>query len=399
MDVLSWFRDDELEPDLFHSSTLEGLLLSTRLQQLSGHSSAAMSHNSVFRGVQILTDITSSLPWAGMTGGEPSMSGLGQVREPDVLDPQPMLLLRPNPSQSRDQTIRDLVISMIWHGNAYLFLNGFDPETGRATMVEPLDPNRMSVTWNGDQTRRIFQYDQQTLELGFNLAWLPVNLLPGATIGLSPIFQTSESWRSGIEAERYGRELFAEGAVPTGALTVPGKLTKAEADKFRAQWEEQHANGRGTAILSGGMEYSMISLTPDQAQFILSKAWSAQQVARVLGIPQWFLNAGGPPGTASALTYTNLQQVFTELARMTLIPTYLRPIERVFSELLPRGQQVRFDLDEFLRADLSSRFGAYADALTAGFLTVEEVRIREKLPTQPIAGDLENEQVSTDVPI
>ena len=375
-------------PQEFHTSTLEGLRLSTRLQELSLGTFGAMSMPAVYRGTQLITDIISAMPWHAIGGGEASMTGQAAVQDPELLDPQPMITVQPNPSQNRDQTIRDLVISMIWHGNGFLFLNGFDPETGRPTMVEPLDPNRMSITWNADQTRRIFQFDQQTLELGFNLAWFPMNLLPGRTSGISPIVAARESIAAGVEAERFGRDLFQSGGVPTGVITVPGKMTKKEADQFREDWNSGAAEGRGPAVLSGGMEYDNISLTPDQAQFILSKAWTAQQVSRALGIPQWFLNAGAPPGTASALTYQNLQQVFTEMARTTLIPTYLRPIERAFSSMLPRGQQVRFDLSEFLRADDTARFNTWDTAIKGGILTVEEVRARENLPLVPERGEL-----------
>ena len=375
-------------PQEFHTSTLEGLQLSTRLQSLVPGTQGLMGLPAVYRGTQILTDIISSMPWQGLAGGEPALTGQGTLQTAEALDPQPQLLIQPNPSEPRDTTIASLVISMIWHGNAFLFLNGFDPDTGRPTMVEVLDPNRMSVSWDAEMRRRVFQFDQQTLELGFNLAWFPMNLLPGAVQGISPILSAQESAKAGIEAEKYGRDLFQSGGVPTGVIQVPGKMTKAEADKFRDDWNAGAAEGRGPAVLSGGMEYDNISLTPDQAQFILSKAWSAQQVARALGIPQWFLNAGAPPGTASALTYQNLNQVFVEFARTTIVPTYLRPIEAAFSSMLPRGQQVQFDLGEFLRADLDTRFRAYQTAVTGGFLTVEEVRAREQLPLQPKAGEL-----------
>ena len=381
-------------PKEFHTSTLESIKLTTRLQQLAFGTVGAMELPAVYRGVQLLTDIISSMPWGGITGGEPSMTGQGAIKDPASLDPQPMLLVQPNPSQSRDQTIRDIVISMIWHGNGYLFLNGFDPDTGRPTMVEPLDPNRMSVSWNAEHTRRIFRFEHTELELGFNLAWFPMNLLPGAAVGISPIAATGESISAGIEAEKFGRDLFQSGGVPTGVVQVPGKMTKAEANAFRDDWNKGAAEGRGPAVLSGGMTYENISLTPDQAQFILSKAWSAQQVARALGIPQWFLNAGAPPGTASALTYQNLQQVFVELARTTLIPTYLRPIERAFSSMLPRGQQVRFDLTEFLRADDTARYNTWDTAISGGILTVEEVRARENLPLVPERGELREPQAA-----
>jgi phage portal protein BeeE len=81
------------------------------------------------------------------------------------------------------------------------------------------------------------------------------------------------------------------------------------------------------------------------------------------------------------LTYQNLNQVFVELTRATLYPTYLRRIEKAFSRLLPRGQSVKFDTSEFLATDQESRYRAYQVGIETGFLTVDEVRAHEGLQT------------------
>jgi len=44
---------------------------------------------------------------------------------------------------------------------------------------------------------------------------------------------------------------------------------------------------------------------------------------------------------------------------------------------------VRFALDDFLRSDTAARYDAYTKALAAGFLTLDEVRRLENLPTLP----------------
>jgi HK97 family phage portal protein len=183
-----------------------------------------------------------------------------------------------------------------------------------------------------------------------------------------------------IYTDEWARRLFSDSATPSGYLKVPARLEGDEPGDLRADWESAHRGGRGTAILSGGISYETISMTPEQAQFLQTRAWGVQEVARLLGIPQHFLNAGNSPGSSQSLTYTNVQAVFRELTTVTLYPTYLRRIEQAFSSLLPRGQEVQFDLGEFLKADDTTRFAALKVAIDAGIITVEEARARENLP-------------------
>ncbi|RPI25082.1 MAG: phage portal protein, partial [Actinobacteria bacterium] len=202
----------------------------------------------------------------------------------------------------------------------------------------------------------------------------------GSPEGTGPFSAAWAVLQGVLAADDWARHLFLDSGMPSGVLTVPGKLTAEEAVALKEQWETQHAGGRGTAILSGGLEYQALSLTPEQAQFLQTRAFGIQEIARLLGIPQHFLNAGNSPGSSQSLTYTNVQAVFRELTTVTLYPTYLRRMEKAFSSLLPRGQSVQFDLADFLKADDGTRYTALKTAIDAGILTVEEARAQEDLP-------------------
>ena len=372
--------DDEsvTEVAVYHATSLEGMKVATALQTAS-YFERDFEASAVYRGSQLLADLVAQLPWYSYRGGDPALSGQALVEEAVRLETQPELLLRPNAFEDRDDVLRQIVLSLIFHGNAYLHGSLFG-EDGRPTNVTVVSPAEVTVTPNQLRTRAVYRWRDQTMRLGVDWWHIKVNELPGAFEGIGPL-QAGQKIVAGIRAsDEYARKLFTDSGVPAGVLTVPGKMTKDEADLLRTQWTEQHAGGRGTAILSGGIEFAGISLTPEQAQFLATRAFGAQEVSRLLGVPQWFLNAGSPPGTASALTYQNLNQVFVELTRGTLYPTYLRRIEKAFSALLPRGQSVRFDTTEFLKTDIEGRYGAYKTALEAGFLTVDEVRAAEGLP-------------------
>jgi HK97 family phage portal protein len=371
--------DPPLAVQEFHPHSLQGIRVAQELQN-SGTALSDFRVSAVYRGAQLLADLTAQLPWYAYEGGDPSLTMQSRLEEATKLDPQPQILLNPDVVTDRDDLLRQIVLSLIFHGNAYLYGSMMDRD-GRPTNVTVANATEVAVTNNAGNTRPIYTWRGGTMQLGVNWWHLSMNRAPGQWTGTGPVMAGSQIINGIRNADRYARDLFTNSGTPAGVLKVPGKLTKDEADRLKEQWDRQHAGGRGTAILSGGIEFEGISLTPEQAQFLSTRAYGSQEVARLLGIPQWFLNAGSPPGTASALTYQNLNQVFVELTRATLYPTYLRRIEKAFSRLLPRGQSVKFDTSEFLATDQESRYRAYQVGIETGFLTVDEVRAHEGLQT------------------
>ena len=68
-----------------------------------------------------------------------------------------------------------------------------------------------------------------------------------------------------------------------------------------------------------------------------------------------------------------------ELYQLTLLP-WIGRIEAVLDAQLPRGTELRIEVDGLLRADTKTRFETYAIAIDKGILTVDEVRALETRP-------------------
>lgn len=366
-------RQDPTENYSLQSLIVDGTLISAAT--LGDRARVAIP--AVFRGQQLLSDMCAQLPWAGIRGGKHSDGS--RLERPQALDRQPAILTDPSPFMERDEVVRTIVANLIFRGFAPLYLQQLDRD-GRPRFATPINPDEVHASWNFDRTRVEYRWREQLMVPGIDFAVIELQRLPGEPRGAGP-FDSAANALTGIDnANTWARDLFADAAMPSGFLQVPGKLNKTEATKLRTQWEEQHQNGRGTAILSGGMAYQATQLTPEQAQFILTRAFGIQEIARLLGVPAHFLNAGNPPQSGQSLTYTNVQSVFRELTTVTLYPTYLRRLEAAFSNMLPRGQSVAFDLSDFVKADDGNRFEAYRTAIDAGVMTVDEAREREGLP-------------------
>jgi hypothetical protein len=79
---------------------------------------------------------------------------------------------------------------------------------------------------------------------------------------------------------------------------------------------------------------------------------------------------------------TGIEQQGIGFLTYTLRP-WLACIEQVFTDQLPRGQFIRFDVDALLRADIKARYDAYKVALQSSWINPDEVRRREELPPIP----------------
>ena len=105
-----------------------------------------------------------------------------------------------------------------------------------------------------------------------------------------------------------------------------------------------------------------------------SRMEQVAQVARIFRVPGYLIGAK----TGDTATYTNAETAGLFFVTYTLMPWIAR-LEAAFSNLLPRPQFVKFDVDAFLRADTLSRLRAHQLAIMSGIKTPNECRSVENL--------------------
>jgi HK97 family phage portal protein len=94
-----------------------------------------------------------------------------------------------------------------------------------------------------------------------------------------------------------------------------------------------------------------------------------RDIARAYRIPlHMIVGTGG-----DSQTYQNIESAGMNFVRHTLLP-WMRRLEDALTELLPQGQFVRLDPDEFQRADMLSRVRAQQLMIMSGTLTPNEAR-------------------------
>lgn len=317
----------------------------------------------VYGCVSLISDTISAMP-VHLVGGSGSV---------------PLWLESPGQGMDRVDFLSAVVSSLLLDGNAFIATT-LDPG-GRTQAATVLDPTRVQVR-REDGAVRIY--------IDGMPAPVPVQIirgmiLPGELRGVSPIEYARQIIGLGLGAQEQAARFFGQGSVIPGVIQTSGSLTKEQMREIRDQWVSTHGGSRRShlpVVLTGDAKWQGISMTQEQAQFLESRKYTDAQIAGQMFKVDPALLGISVEGTS--LTYRNLEHMGTHLVRHTLLPWIIR-VERGLSALLPRGEQLKLNVEGLLRADLQTRYASYkiaADIQTAtgeALLTVDEMRDLEDL--------------------
>ena len=264
----------------------------------------------------------------------------------------------------------EITQSLAQTGNAWLRV----PRSGTPGPVRVLDPTRCSARIDAATGIKTITYDSLDAT---DIRQLQLTHVPGEPLGQGPIQAWAEGLRGAIDAHQYAASWTKRGGRPTGILTTDQTLSADMAKEWKAAANKTMTPEGGVAVLGNGLTYKQCYLTPAELQLLDVRKVNVISVARIFGIPARLMLTSGD---GDSKTYANMEQESILFVRHTLMP-YMREIEAVLSDLLP--DDVRFNVDGFLRPDTTTRYAAHKVAIEAGFLTVDEVRAIEGLNPLP----------------
>ncbi len=273
---------------------------------------------------------------------------------------------------------------LLW-GNAYaqIIRNG----KGEILALYPLMPNRMTVNRDG-QGNLIYSYqtsqeDAKTLKGSFvDLKAEDVLHIPGlgfdGLVGYSPIAMAKNAIGMAIACEEFGAKFFANGAAPSGVLEHPNTLKDPK--RVRESWNATFGgstNSNKVAVLEEGMKYTQIAIAPDQAQFLETRKFQINEIARIFKVPPHMI------GDLEKSSFSNIEQQSLEFVKYTLEPWVSRWEQAMARVLLKPNEKkeffISFNLDGLLRGDYESRMNGYATARQNGWMSANDIRALENL--------------------
>ena len=284
---------------------------------------------------------------------------------------------------------------LLW-GNAYaqIIRNG----KGEIVALYPLMPDRMTVD-RDENGQLYYQYqvskdDAPTMD-GSTVILRPCDVLhvPGlgfdGLVGYSPIAMAKNAIGMAIACEEYGAKFFANGANPSGVLEHPGTLK--DPGRVRDSWNAAFggsSNAHKVAVLEEGLKYTPISISPNEAQFLETRKFQIDEIARIFRVPPHMV------GDLEKSSFSNIEQQSLEFVKYTLDPWVARWEQAISRTLFSQTEKatyfVKFNVDGLLRGDYQSRMNGYATARQNGWMSANDIRELENLDRIPSeeGGDL-----------
>ena len=302
----------------------------------------------------------------------------------------------PNPEMSSFVFRETLMTHLLLWGNAYaqVIRNG----KGEVIALYPLMPNKMSV--DRDENGRLYYTyyrgsDEAMKSRDFAVILQPSDVLhiPGlgfdGLVGYSPIAMAKNAIGMAIACEEYGAKFFANGAAPGGVLEHPGTIKDPQ--RVRESWQSTFGgsgNANKIAVLEEGMKYTSIGISPEQAQFLETRKFQINEIARIFRVPPHMV------GDLEKSSFSNIEQQSLEFVKYTLDPWVTRWEQSIQRALLSQGEKAvyfaKFNLEGLLRGDYQSRMNGYAIGRQNGWMSANDIRELENLDRIPAeeGGDL-----------
>ena len=334
---------------------------------------SAMRLSAVFGAVRVISETIASLPWeVKQDAGDSTRSASAH--------PINKLIHHPN-GMMTDFNFREVCQAhLCLHGNAFIAIRR--NEAGQPVKLIPVHPDRVEVKVYKDEKFYTIDQGKETFDDTEMIHILGLSF--DGIIGKSVIEAARESIGLGLAADQFGGSFFGNGANVSAILTHPGRLSDEAYKRLMASWARRYSgldNAHKTAILEEGMNLQKVSISPQESQFLETRKFGVEDIARFFRIPLAYLGS-----LENSSTRANIEEQGIQFQRNTVLP-WVKRWEAEFNRKLFPGQEdyfIRMNMDGLLRGDISSRYSSYAVARQWGWLSVNDIRKHESL--EPIDG-------------
>jgi HK97 family phage portal protein len=286
--------------------------------------------------------------------------------------PMPLVLEKPNSEQTMFEFVHQAIATLAIHGSVFIYA---PREGGQLVELRNIHPDNVTIqidmnTNSDTHGERIYKIagsnEIYTSEVIRQIDWLR---FPNQLRGVSPLEALRQTIGTSLAIDRFLAQFYGDGATPSSVLETENNLSPEAAEILRNTWFDTHYKSRKPAVLSGGLKWRSVTVSASDMDTINHREAIVRDIARAYRIPLHLINGSG----GDSQTYQNIESAGINFLRHTLLP-WCRRLEDCISELMPPNQKVRFDTNEFARADQLTRVKAQQTMIMSGTLTPNEAR-------------------------
>lgn len=320
------------------------------------------------------------IPWQAYR----SVADRPAVRLPD----QPLLTMPMGTQDTGLSVYRSWALDRLWHGNAIGVIAARSP-LGYPTAAVPVSAESVQVErfgisgpWSTGTTWIPPGFERGEIGYLINGTWYHARDIihfkgpckPGDLRGMGVLEAHFDLMQRSRALDRSASNVDSS-AVPTGLLkSLNPDLSQAEADDLKSGWQDSQ-RARTVAVLNPLTEFVPIAWNPTETQLLEARQYGTAEWSNVFGVPMSYAGAEN-----SSRVYSNIEDQGFELLKFGTVGDVIAEFEAVLTNLMPRGQYVKGNVDHLLRNDTKGRYEAHAIAIASKFLTQDEVRELEERP-------------------
>jgi HK97 family phage portal protein len=282
------------------------------------------------------------------------------------------ILEQPDPALPTAVVMSFTFDDLLFHDVAYWQVLSVSPEDGRPVHARRIDVNR--VSYNTQPITNVlidgFHVDGQLVPMsGVGSLIVFYGLGTGGILS-----RAGRTIKTALDLEKAVSRMAEE---PAPAMYIKNSgvdLPAAQVSSLLANWKAARAQ-RSTAYLSGNLEVESFGFDATQMELSANRMNTATEIARLMNIPAWYLNA-----ESTSSTYSNTLQERRSLIDLSLMPFLIAVEQRLsMDDITPSTQRVRFEVEEYLRGTPMERIEVTAKMLEIGLIDINEAREMEDL--------------------
>lgn len=295
-----------------------------------------------------------------------------------------LLSQQPNADQTPVEFMECKAAALMLHGNSYVIPSRRSDKSLSSLEFVPPDrshpPRRLA---NGSIEYRFTDLDGKQLTYTDNQIMHTRGFGTDGLMGMSAITLGANVFGSAIAADETAGRIFANGMNVGGVISTEQFLKKEQRTELREDFENRFSgtiNAGRTMMLEGGMKYQQVTMTPEDAQMLQTRAFSVEEICRWFRVPPFMVGS-----TEKSTSWgTGIEQQMIGFLTFTLLP-WMKRIEQSINRrlLLPEERRrfyVKFNVEGLLRADSAARAAFYSSMTQNGIYTRDDCREKEELP-------------------
>ena len=337
---------------------------------VSGQDPRAMAFTAYFSGVMQISQTIASIAF-------PLYKRTGEMRKKAWLEHPVYKLLngKANPWVDAFRWRETAQMQCCNYGNSYSYIvrdQAFRPKEAyllqadrmKVDLLDSGEPVYIYRMKSGGE--RIFTYNEIFHLSGFG---------PDYFMGYSLLELHKAALAVGLQQQNFINNFIKKGVHSSGILVHPKTLGEVAKSNLRESLQAQHAGSNNAGrilIFEEGMKWEPFSMPLKDAEFLGSRVFQIQEMARILNMPPHKLK------DMSQATFSNIEHQQIEYATDTMRPWAERWEKAVDTQLLTPIERTKgfsqHDLNQLMRGDMKTVMETQRIGRFAGILNADEAR-------------------------